>query len=195
MALRGDPPRGSGVFEPHPEGFASSVELVSALAEMEQFEIWVGAYPEKHPEAADQAADIAYLKRKLDAGATGAITQFFFENESFLRFRDACVAAGIEAPILPGILPIDDFDRICGFAERCHTNIPDWMHQAYGHAEDDESHDLLSVAIATEQCDELFGEGVEQVHLYTLNKPELPWSVAQALGFEAHPMKIAASCG
>jgi methylenetetrahydrofolate reductase (NADPH) len=195
VALRGDPPAGAGQFEPHPKGFEGSVELVEALAGMGQFEIWVGAYPEKHPEAADTAADIEHLKRKIDAGATGAITQFFFENETFYRFRDACAAAGIDAPILPGILPIDDFEKMCSFAARCGTSVPDWMHTAYRNAETQEDHDLLSVALASEQCDDLLSHGVPHVHIYTLNKPELPWQVCRALGVEPHPVRMAASCG
>lgn len=195
VALRGDPPAGGEGFVPHPKGFRSSVELVEGLAEMGQFEIWVGAYPEKHPEARDHKADIEYLKRKIDAGATGAITQFFFENETFYRFRDACADAGIHAPILPGILPVDDFEKLCGFARRCGAAIPDWMHQAYGHAETQEEHDLLSVALAAEQCDDLLENDVPHLHLYTLNKPELPWQVCRALGVEPHPMRMAASCG
>lgn len=195
VALRGDPPAGAGAFQPHPRGFAGSVDLIGALAAMGQFEIWVGAYPEKHPEAADHRADIEHLKRKIDAGAAGAITQFFFENETFYRFRDACVAAGIHAPILPGILPIDDFDKTASFAARCGTFVPEWMHRAYANAETQADHDLLSVAIAAEQCDDLLSNGVPHLHLYTLNKPELPWQVCRALGVEPHPMRMAASCG
>lgn len=195
VALRGDPPAGAGSFQPHPRGFSGSVELIAALAGMGQFEIFVGAYPEKHPEAADTRADIEHLKRKIDAGAAGAITQFFFENETFYRFRDACAAAGITAPILPGILPIDDFEKTAGFAARCGTAVPDWMHRAYAHAETQADHDLLSVAIAAEQCDDLLSNGVPHLHLYTLNKPELPWQVCRALGVEPHPMRMAASCG
>ncbi|MDT8345149.1 MAG: methylenetetrahydrofolate reductase [NAD(P)H] [Thermohalobaculum sp.] len=195
VALRGDPPAGAGSFQPHPKGFAGSVELIAALAGMGQFEIFVGAYPEKHPEAADTRADIEHLKRKIDAGAAGAITQFFFENATFHRFRDACAAAGITAPILPGILPIDDFEKTAAFAARCGTAVPDWMHRAYANADTQADHDLLSVAIAAEQCDDLLSNGVPHLHLYTLNKPELPWQVCRALGVEPHPMRMAASCG
>ncbi|HSF63135.1 MAG TPA: methylenetetrahydrofolate reductase, partial [Paracoccaceae bacterium] len=110
VALRGDAPKGAARFTPHPEGFASSVDLIEALADTGRFTIRVGAYPEPHPDAADTAADVAWLKRKIDAGATSAITQFFFEAETFLRFRDACAKAGITAPIIPGILPIENWD-------------------------------------------------------------------------------------
>jgi len=195
VALRGDPPKEAGRFTPHEDGFSGSVELVSALAEMGGFEIWVGAYPEKHPEAADMQADIDYLKRKLDAGATGAITQFFFENAHFYRFRDACAAAGIEAPILPGILPIDDFDKMTRFAAQCETHVPDWMWRAYDNAVSREDEELLSLSIATEQCDDLVENGVEHIHLYTLNKPDLPYQVCTALGIEARPARLSASCG
>lgn len=195
VALRGDPPASSGRFEPHPDGFAGAPELVSALAGMGGFDIWVGAYPETHPEASDAAADIAHLKRKIDAGACGAITQFFFENETFYRFRDACAAGGIAVPILPGVLPIDDFDKMATFAGRCGTNVPEWMWQAYDNATTPDEEALLSVAICAEQCDDLLANGVEHIHLYTLNKPDLPHQVCSALGIEAQPTGLAAHCG
>lgn len=195
VALRGDAPRDTGVWEAHPDGFSGSVELIQALADMNRFQIWVAAYPEKHPEAADTAADIEHLKRKIDAGATGAITQFFFDNEAFYRFRDAAAAAGIDAPIVPGILPIENFDRMKGFAERCGTHIPPWMRKAFGNATNEEDHDLLSVAICAEQCDDLIENGAGQLHLYTMNKPDLPYQVCTALGVKTVPMQVAASCG
>jgi methylenetetrahydrofolate reductase (NADH) len=195
VALRGDPPVGQSRFEPHPDGFAGAAELVSALSDLGQFDIWVAAYPEVHPEASSPQADIDHLKRKLDAGATGAITQLFFENETFYRFRDACAAAGITAPIVPGILPVEDFKKTVRFAKSCGTSVPKWMFKAYGNAEDVASHDLLSVAIATEQCDELISNGVNHLHFYTLNKSELVYQVCHALGIEPEPVQIAAGCG
>ena len=195
VALRGDPPAGKGRFEPHPGGFPGAIELVAALAELGQFEIWVAAYPEVHPEAPSLRADIDHLKRKLDAGATGAITQVFFDNDLFFRFRDACAAAGITAPIVPGILPVEDFERTARFAERCGATVPDWMHKAYGNAEDDAAHDLLSLAIATEQCDDLIENGVHDLHFYTLNQSELVYQVCRALGIEPEPVAVAAGCG
>ena len=195
VALRGDPPKEDGGFRPHPDGFSSSVELVEALAKDGRFEVWVGAYPEKHPEAADPGADVDYLKRKIDAGAAGAITQFFFENERFSRVRDACAAAGIDAPILPGVLPVDDFDKMVRFAAQCQTHVPDWMWKAYENAEDAAQEELLSVAIASEQCDDLVSNGVEHIHLYTLNKPHLPSQVCAALGIEGTALRRAAGCG
>lgn len=182
VALRGDPPKGAGGFTAHPDGFAGSVELVAALAETGKFDIAVGAYPEKHPEAADLRADVEYLKRKVDAGASSAITQFFFEPETFFRFRDACAAAGITAPIIPGILPIENWAGTRRFAEACGTTIPQVVADAFATAERDGGADLLATALATELCDALLQGGVEHLHFYTLNKPELTRDVCHALG-------------
>ena len=195
VALRGDPPTGQSRFEPHPDGFAGAAELVAALSDLGQFDIWVAAYPDGHPEASSPQADIDQLKRKLDAGATGAITQLFFENETFYRFRDSCAAAGITAPIVPGILPIEDFEKTVRFADSCGATVPKWMFKAFGNADDDASHDLLSIAIATEQCDELMSNGVNDLHFYTLNKSELVFQVCRALGIEPQPAQLAAGCG
>ena len=192
VALRGDPPGGAGTFEQHADGFANSVELVEALGRLGQFEIWVGAYPEKHPEARSHDDDVEYLKRKLDAGATGAITQFFFENETFYRFRDACAKAGIDAPIVPGIFPVENFDRMTRFAEGCGATVPDWMWAAYDRADTRAEEELLSVAICAEQCDDLRSNGVGHIHLYTLNKPDLPIKVCGALGIEPQQPRAAA---
>ena len=182
VALRGDPPKGQGQFAPHPEGFASSVELISALAETGQFNICVGAYPETHPEAADTQADIEFLKRKIEAGASTAITQFFFEAETFFRFRDACAKAGIDAPILPGILPVENWAGVQRFAARCGAKIPPVITQAFENATRDGTTDLLATALATELCDELVTGGVEHLHFYTLNRPDLTRDVCHALG-------------
>ncbi|MCP4209213.1 MAG: methylenetetrahydrofolate reductase [NAD(P)H] [Shimia sp.] len=182
VALRGDPPKGSNGFEPHPEGFANSVELIEALANRGKFNIRVGAYPEKHPEAADMQADVEWLKRKIDAGANEAITQFFFEAETFLRFRDACAKAGIDAPILPGVLPIENWKGVRKFAERCVTAVPAWLIDAFKKAERDNREDLLATAVCTEMCSELLDEGVDSLHFYTMNRPELTRDVCHALG-------------
>ena len=182
VALRGDPPKGAGAFEPHPDGFANSCELIEALTDTGKFNIRVGAYPEKHPEAADATADVAWLKRKLDAGATEAITQFFFEPETFFRFRDACEKAGIDAPIIPGILPIENWTGVRKFAQACGTQIPAWLDDAFAKAKRDGREDLLATALATELCSELIEGGVEDLHFYTLNRPELTRDVCHALG-------------
>jgi methylenetetrahydrofolate reductase (NADPH) len=182
VALRGDPPKGEGKFVPHPDGFADSCELISALASTGQFNIRVGAYPDVHPDAANAAADIDWLKAKLDAGASEALTQFFFETESFLRFRDACVKAGIDAPITPGILPIENWKGTRNFARRCGTVVPAWLEDAFEKAARDGREDLLATAICTEMCSDLIDEGVDRLHFYTLNRPELTRDVCHAIG-------------
>ena len=193
VALRGDAPKGASNFTPHPDGFASSVELVAALAETGKFNVQVGAYPEKHPEAADQAADIAFLKRKIDAGACAAITQFFFEAETFFRYRDACTKAGIDAPIIPGILPIENWKGAQNFAKRCGAAIPQVVSDAFTNATRDGTTDLLATALATELCDELIEGGVPHLHFYTLNRPELTRDICHALGVtpKAHLQNVA----
>ncbi len=182
VALRGDPPDGKTSFVPRPNGFQNSIELIEALADLDTFDIQVGAYPEPHPEAADSQADVDWLKRKLDAGASGAITQFFFEAETFLRFRDRCAAAGISAPIVPGILPIENFDKVASFARRCGAQVPSELAAAFRNAKTLNCSDLLAIAQATELCSDLTSEGVEHLHFYTLNRPDLVRDIASALG-------------
>lgn len=182
VALRGDPPKGSARFEPHPEGFRDSCELISALADTGKFTIRVGAYPEKHPEAASHDADIDWLKRKIDAGASEAITQFFFEADTFFRFRDACAKAGIDAPIVPGIFPIENWAGARKFALSCGTHVPAWLDDAFSKAVRDGREELLATALATELCSKLIDGGVESLHFYTLNRPELTRDVCHALG-------------
>lgn len=182
VALRGDPPKGSGAFQPHPEGFENSCQLIEALADTGKFAIRVGAYPEKHPEAADQKANINWLKAKIDAGASEAITQFFFEADTFFRFRDACVKAGINAPIIPGILPIENWQNARRFSLACGANVPQWMDDLFDKAIRDDRHDLLATALATELCSKLMDGGVDDLHFYTLNRPELTRDICHALG-------------
>jgi len=182
VALRGDPQHGADRFEPHPDGFADSCALIDALAQKGTFNIRVGAYPDSHPEAVDQKANIDWLKRKFDAGADEAITQFFFEAESYLRFRDACAAAGIDKPITPGILPILNWTAARKFAARCGTPVPQWLDDAFDAAIRDDRHDLLATALCTEMCSTLIEEGVTDLHFYTLNKADLTRDVCRALG-------------
>ena len=182
VALRGDAPKGAERFTAHPEGFASSVELIEALAATGKFNLRVGAYPERHPDAGDALADVRWLKRKIDAGASSAITQFFFEAETFLRFRDLCAKEGITAPIIPGILPITSWEGARKFAQRCGTHVPEALDEAFRAAKRDGREELLSVALCTELCDTLLGEGVEDLHFYTLNRPHLTREVCRALG-------------
>lgn len=187
VALRGDAPKGADRFTPHPDGFASSVDLIEALAATGNFKLRVGAYPEPHPDSADTLADVRWLKRKIDAGASSAITQFFFEPETFLRFRDLCAKEGITAPIIPGILPIDNWEGVRKFATRCGSNVPQWLDEAFTTAKRDNREELLSVALCTELCDTLLNEGVEDLHFYTLNRPHLTREVCHALGLAPQP--------
>ncbi|MEQ8368104.1 MAG: methylenetetrahydrofolate reductase [NAD(P)H] [Roseicyclus sp.] len=182
VALRGDPPKGAGRFTPHPDGFRSSVDLVEALARTGKFDLRVGAYPDPHPEAGSMQDCVDFLKRKIDAGATSAITQFFFEADTFFRFRDACAAAGIGAPIIPGILPITNWTNIRRFAEGCGAVIPTWLDETYAKAARDGREDLLSTALCAELCTKLIEGGVEDLHFYTLNSPDLTRNVCAALG-------------
>ncbi len=183
VALRGDQP-GGGAFQAQPDGFANVVELIAALKDSGDFTIRVGAYPESHPDAQDMTQNINWLKQKFDAGADAAITQFFYEADTFFRFRDACVAAGIHQPIIPGILPIKSWAGAKRFAARCGAVLPSWLHEAYDKAERDGRVDLLSIAITTELCSDLLEGGVEDLHFYTLNSPDLTRDTCRALGIE-----------
>ncbi|WP_054007636.1 methylenetetrahydrofolate reductase [NAD(P)H] [Cypionkella psychrotolerans] len=182
VALRGDAPKGADRFTAHPDGFASSVELVEALAKTGKFKLRVGAYPEPHPDAADKFADVSWLKRKIDAGASSAITQFFFEADTFFRFRDACVKAGITAPIIPGILPIQSWDGTKKFAARCGASVPQRLDEGFAVAKRDGREDLLALTQCTTLCSRLIEGGAEDLHFYTLNRPELTREVVRALG-------------
>ncbi|NKX38749.1 methylenetetrahydrofolate reductase [NAD(P)H] [Tritonibacter mobilis] len=186
VALRGDPPKEQGRFTPTEDGFGSSVELIEALAAKGKFNLRVGAYPESHPEAASQQANVEWLKRKLDAGADEALTQFFFEAESFFRFRDACAKASIDTDrITPGILPIENWKGVRRFAEACGTTIPAWLDEAFEKAQRDDRCDLLATALCSELCTELLDGGVKKLHFYTLNRPELTRDVCHALGVKS----------
>ena len=180
VALRGDPPKGTDRFAPRADGFASSVDLVSALAD--RFDVTVGAYPDPHPEARGDGADVDWLKRKVDAGASTAITQFFFEADTFLRFRDACDRAGIAARIVPGILPIEDWGKVRRFAARCGARVPVALDKGFETAARDDRQDLFAMAHATTMCTRLIEEGVDGLHFYTLNKPHLTRGIVHALG-------------
>ena len=182
VALRGDAPNGASRFTPHPDGFANSVDLVAALAKTGKFEIAVGAYPEPHPDAADPTADVRWLKRKVDAGAAKAITQFFFDADTFFRFRDDCVAAGIHVPIIPGILPIQSWAGTKRFAARCGTTVPTRLDEAFATATRDGRAELLALTHCTALCDRLIEGGVEDLHFYTLNRPQMTREVVRALG-------------
>ncbi len=183
VALRGDPLKGAARYEPHPEGFAYAADLVAGLKTIADFEISVAAYPEVHPEAPSAQLDLGNLKRKLDAGASRAITQFFYDIEAFLRFRDRCEAAGIEAPIVPGILPITRFPQVLRMASRCGTRIPPWLEDRFHGLDDDQdTRRLIAASVAIEQVHTLERYGVRDFHFYTLNRAELTFAICHALG-------------
>ena len=183
VALRGDPPKDSDGYTPHPEGYAYASDLVAGLKRVADFDISVAAYPEVHPEAPSAAFDLDNLRRKLDAGASRAITQFFFDIQDFLRFRDRCAAAGIEAPVVPGILPITRFPQLQRFAEACGAGVPEWLvHRFDGLDDDAETRQLIAASVAIEQARELERYGVREFHFYTLNRSELTYAICHALG-------------
>jgi methylenetetrahydrofolate reductase (NADPH) len=190
VALRGDAPAGTVKYEPRADGFAYAADLVAGLKTVGDFEISVAAYPEKHPEAPDAEFDLDVLKRKIDAGATRAITQFFYDTDLFLRFRDACAAKGIDAPLVPGILPITRFPQVTRFAKRCGASIPDWLEHRFDGLEDNpETRKLISAAVAIEQVHTLQRHGVDQFHFYTLNRSELTYAICHALGVRPRAAK------
>ncbi len=183
VALRGDPPAGAARYEPHPGGYAQAEDLVRGLQRVAAFEISVGAYPETHPAALSPDADLDFLKRKLDAGATRAITQYFFESEVFLRFLDRCAAAGITVPIVPGILPVSNFSQVRKFSAMCGASVPAWMARLFeGLDEDAETRRMVAAVVAAEQVRLLQANGVDEFHFYTLNRPDLTYAIAHILG-------------
>ena len=186
VALRGDAPKGQDRFTPHPEGFADSVELIGAIAARGDMTIRVGAYPEPHPDSSGADADVSWLKRKIDAGATSAITQFFFEADTFFRFRDRCAAAGIDAPIIPGILPIQGWAGAKRFAASCGTSVPGWAEEAFSAAaaEGPAAERAWSERVCVDRCRALLDGGADRLHFYTLNRPDLTLAVCAALGVE-----------
>lgn len=184
VALRGDPPEGVGQpFVPHPQGYRSAAELVAGIRKLGDFEISVAAYPEKHPQSPNWDVEIDNLKRKIDAGATRAITQMFFDNDDYFRLVERAEKAGISAPIVPGIQPIHSFKQISGFAARCGASIPSWVAERFdGLEEDPETHALVASAVAAEQVIELVDAGVTEFHFFTLNRANLVLALARLLG-------------
>jgi methylenetetrahydrofolate reductase (NADPH) len=197
VALRGDLP---GVATPGaaapgaaaPGGYAYASELVCGIAAVAPFEISVAAYPEGHPESGTVDADLENLQRKIDAGARRAITQFFFDTDLFLRYRDRCAARGISAPIVPGILPITRFPQLLRFAGRCGASIPDWLRRRFEGLDDDpETRRMIAAHVAIEQVQQLRRHGVEEFHFYTLNRAELTYAICHALGLRPQELREA----
>ena len=183
VALRGDPPKDCDKYEPHPDGYAYASDLVEGLKKVGDFDISVAAYPEVHPEAPNADFDLDNLKRKLDAGASRAITQFFFDTDLYLRFRDRCAAVGIDTAIIPGILPITRFPQLQRFAAACGASVPDWLSESFAGLEDDAvTRQMIAASIAIDQARALQAEGVDSFHFYTLNRSELTVAICHALG-------------
>ncbi len=183
VALRGDPPDGVGRYSPHPGGYAYAADLVAGLRKIADFEISVAAYPELHPDAASQQADIDNLKRKIDAGATRAITNFFFDADMYRRFIDKTAAAGIKVPIVPGILPVTNFTSTVKTSAKCGASVPAWMHERFAGLEDDpETRRLVAATVVAEQVNALVADGVTEFHFYTLNRADLTYAICHILG-------------
>jgi len=189
VALRGDPIAGVGArYEPHPGGYAQACDLVAGIKRIADFEVSVSAYPEKHPEAASLDADIDALKRKVDAGATRAITQFFFDNDLYFRYLDRVRARGVNIPIVPGILPVQNFKQAANFAQRTGASVPDWLAARFeGLDQDVETRKLIAAAVAAEQAIDLVDRGVSDFHFYTMNRADLVYAVCHLLGLRAQP--------
>ncbi|MFL5125429.1 MAG: methylenetetrahydrofolate reductase [NAD(P)H] [Microvirga sp.] len=184
VALRGDPVAGIGAkYEPHPGGYEQTCDLVAGIKKIGDFEVSVSAYPEKHPEAASLEADIDALKRKVDCGADRAITQFFFDNDLYLRYVDAVRARGIDIPLVPGILPVQNFKQAANFAARAGASVPAWLeHRFEGLDQDIDTRKLIAAAVAAEQVLDLVDRGVTEFHFYTLNRADLVYAVCHLLG-------------
>ncbi|UTW56934.1 methylenetetrahydrofolate reductase [NAD(P)H] [Kordiimonas sp. SCSIO 12610] len=184
VALRGDPPTIGKPYGAHPGGYENAAELVGGIREISNdFEISVAAYPEQHPDSPNLAADLENLKRKVDAGATRAITQFFFEPDSYFRFLDHCRSYGINVPIIPGILPVTNFNTLKSFAGACGTSIPTWLHKVFEGLDDrPQTRSLVAATVAGEMCKRLYAGGVRDFHFYTLNRAELTYAICHMLG-------------
>ncbi|MBV9527754.1 methylenetetrahydrofolate reductase [NAD(P)H] [Sphingomonas sp.] len=186
VALRGDPPEAGTAFSPHPDGYANAAELVEGLKRVAPFDISVAAYPECHPDSSDKVADLDNLKRKVDAGADRAITQFFFSPDCFLRFRDEAAAAGIGVEIVPGILPVSNVAQTRRFAEACGAAIPEWLNNLFEGLDDlPAARQLIAATVAAELCGQLYAGGVRNFHFYTLNRAELAYAICHLLGVRA----------
>ncbi len=187
VALRGDAPDGEDAYTPHPHGYAYAADLVSGLASVADFEISVAAYPEVHPQARSAEDDLDNLKRKLDAGASQAITQFFFDNDVFLRFRDRVAAAGIDAPLVPGIMPVTNFNAMRRFAAMCGANVPAFLGDAFEGLDDSPfERRRVAIELASRQCAGLLENGVTNFHFYTLNRAALTQAVCENIGVHGH---------
>jgi methylenetetrahydrofolate reductase (NADPH) len=186
VALRGDAPEAGTKYAPHPQGYSNAAELVAGLKQVAPFDISVAAYPEIHPDSSDRAFDLDNLKRKVDAGADRAITQFFFSADCFFRFRDEAAAAGIEVEFVPGILPVSNVATTRRFAQACGATIPQWLDDLFEGLDDlPAARQLIAATVAAELCGQLYAGGVRHFHFYTLNRAELSYAICHLLGVRA----------
>ena len=190
VALRGDPPGGAGErYAPHPGGYQNAADLVAGIKRIADLEVSVSAYPEKHPDSPSVEADIDMLKAKVDAGATRAMTQFFFENDSYFRYLDRVRARGIDIPIVPGILPVQNFKQTKNFAARCGASVPRWLAERFEGLDDDvATRKLIAAAVAAEQVLDLVARGVTDFHFYTMNRADLVYAICHLLGLRSAPL-------
>jgi methylenetetrahydrofolate reductase (NADH) len=190
VALRGDPEEGAKGYTPHPDGYAYAVDLVEGLKKRHDFEISVAGYPETHPDAPSAQFDIDYLKKKVDAGADRVITQYFFEAETFLRYRDKAAAAGVNIPIVPGILPVTNFKQVLKFSDACNTKVPAWMADLFTGLDDEpETRKMVAATVASELCRVLHANGIKDFHFYTLNRADLTYAFCHILGVRPKGLK------
>jgi len=186
VALRGDPPEGANRYEPHPGGYENAAALVEGIQKIGDFDISVAAYPEAHPDSPTLAADLENLKRKVDAGANRAITQFFFEPDAYFRFLDHCQSYGIDVPIVPGILPVTNFKTLKSFAGTAGASVPKWLGELFeGLDERPHTRSLVAATVAGEMVRRLYAGGVRDFHFYTLNRSELTYAICHMLGIHA----------
>jgi methylenetetrahydrofolate reductase (NADPH) len=186
VALRGDPTDAGAKYQPHPDGYRDAVELVGGLKRVAPFDISVAAYPEVHPDSSTRAFDLENLKRKVDAGANRAITQFFFSADCFFRFQDEAAAAGIDVEIVPGIMPVTNFAGTVRMASRCGTELPPWLGHLFEGLDDlPAARQLIAATVAAELCGQLYAGGVRNFHFYTLNRAELSYAICHLLGVRA----------
>jgi methylenetetrahydrofolate reductase (NADPH) len=184
VALRGDAPNGE-IYQPHPQGYAYAADLIAGIKRIAGFEVSVAAYPETHPQAPSSDADLDNLKRKFDAGADRALSQYFFNNHVFLTFIDRARRAGIDGAIVPGILPVTGYAQTVKFSGMCGASVPDWLHDLFGGLDDDpETRKLIAAMVATEQCRALMSEGIDQFHFYTLNRADLILGICRRMGLK-----------
>jgi methylenetetrahydrofolate reductase (NADPH) len=190
VALRGDPLGGLGErYAPHPGGYRNAADLVAGIKRIADVEVSVSAYPERHPDSPTVEADIDMLKAKVDAGATRAITQFFFENDLYFRYLDRVRACGIDVPIVPGILPVQNFKQTKNFATRCGTSVPDWLAERFDGLDNDAAtRKLIAAAVAAEQVIDLLDRGVTDFHFYTMNRADLVYAICHLLGLRPDPV-------